>query len=294
MGGGGVVGRRGRSGKWSRALSHRQKYQALNWDTQRETGLALGRLWQETRRSLSCLCSSRWLDGLVRSSQPVSLLVAICKSVTLDEGPHPIMPVTPLRGWIVCLCVFLMISPVGVHVHHSRAAPTVMHFPWYLSHHVPTSQKNPQFDVFSPKNSKLTVFLHSQHLLAPCAEADNNKFSNIFPLFYFSGRKPMKLWPLKNSRTAKVGGWIQFVFFFLLSVSSASLSLLVRFPTAVPTSLYPRILFFLSTQKMKRSKKRRCGSSRCSARSSRRTSWSWRRPSAGEGSSTWSLSMWRR
>lgn len=85
-GGGEVVGRRGRSGKWSRALSHRQKYQALNWDTQRETGLALGRLWQETRRSLSCLCSSRWLDGLVRSSQPVSLLVAICKSVTLDEG----------------------------------------------------------------------------------------------------------------------------------------------------------------------------------------------------------------
>lgn len=56
-------GRRGGgSGKWSKALSHRQKYQALNWDTHREMGLALGRLWQKTsRRHQRCLCSSCWL-----------------------------------------------------------------------------------------------------------------------------------------------------------------------------------------------------------------------------------------
>lgn len=52
MGGGGEVWGSGegsgRSGKWSRALSHGQKYQALNWDTHRETGLVLGRLWQKT------------------------------------------------------------------------------------------------------------------------------------------------------------------------------------------------------------------------------------------------------
>lgn len=168
-----------------------------------------------------------------------------------------------------------MISPVGVHVHHSRAAATVMHFPWYLSQHVQkTSQKTPQFDVFSPKNSKVTVFLHSQHLLAPCAEADKQIQQYFSPVLFFwqETNEIVAIKKFKDSEGRRMNP--VFFYFFLLSVSSASLSLLVRFPTTVPTSLYPCILFFLSTQKMKRLKKQRCGSSRCSARSSRRTSWS--------------------
>lgn len=61
-----------------------------------------------------------------------------------------------------------------------------MRFPWYLSHHVQkTSQETPQFDVFSQKNSKVTVFLHSQHWLAPSAEADKQIQQYFSPVLFF-------------------------------------------------------------------------------------------------------------
>lgn len=143
-----------------------------------------------------------------------------------------------------------MISPVGVHVHHSRAAATVMRFPWYLSHHVQkTSQETPQFDVFSPKNSKVTVFLHSQHWLAPSAEADKQIQRYFSPVLFFwqETNEIVAIKKFKDSEGRTMNP--VFFFFFLLSVSSASLSLLVRFPTAVPTSLYPRILFLSPRRK---------------------------------------------
>lgn len=89
----------------------------------------------------------------------------------------------------------------------------------------------------------------------------------------------MKLWRLRNLRTVKVRRGHQ---------------------GPSPLNPWPSLCRFWSrfrltfTQKMRRLRKQRCGSLRCSAPSSRRTSWSWRRPSADEGSSTSSLSMWRR
>lgn len=86
-------------------------------------------------------------------------------------------------------------------------------------------------------------------------------------------RRPMSWWPLKSLKTARVskgtvggGGNRKWG----MTSSSQSLS-----------------------QKMRRSRRRRFGSWRCSGPWSRTTSWSWRKLFAGEENSTWSSNMLR-
>lgn len=112
-------GRREKSGKWSTALSHGQKYQPLNWDTRRETGLALGYLWQKKLQggTRDALCVG-WLVSYVHFNLCFFLWPGVNQLLCI---PSNLWPREKIR---LSLSVFPVISAVAVHVYYFRAAAT--------------------------------------------------------------------------------------------------------------------------------------------------------------------------